>query len=144
MKIDIVERLRSVNGETAPYANEVVRALCHEAAEHIEQLRIERLKVDRRIHNQRVALRMNWEIMEMRAQNRPILSKDVRSRRLAAWGQAQRRAWEAEARIKRLEEALSLIDALDPESLIDGCTIYALRGLVLRMGGIARAALEDK
>jgi len=39
-----------------------------EAADEIERLRTERLKLDRRIHNQRRALRENWEIIEMRAQ----------------------------------------------------------------------------
>lgn len=32
----------------------------------IVRLKAERLKLDRRIHNQRVALRENWEIVEMR------------------------------------------------------------------------------
>jgi hypothetical protein len=32
----------------------------------IERLLAERKKLDRRIHNQRVALRENWEIVEMR------------------------------------------------------------------------------
>lgn len=30
------------------------------------RLRDERLKLDRRLHNQRIALRENWEIVEMR------------------------------------------------------------------------------
>lgn len=34
--------------------------------EEIRRLKGERLKLDRRIHNQRVALRENWEIVEMR------------------------------------------------------------------------------
>jgi hypothetical protein len=45
-----------------------------EAAERISQLeaevgrlKAERLKLDRRIHNQRVALQENWEIVEKRA-----------------------------------------------------------------------------
>lgn len=33
-----------------------------------ERLRAERLKLDRRIRNQRAALRKNWEIIEMRAE----------------------------------------------------------------------------
>lgn len=32
----------------------------------VERLKAERLKLDRRIHNQRMALRENWEIVEMR------------------------------------------------------------------------------
>lgn len=38
---DIVERLRSVNANKAPYANDTVRAWCHEAADEIERLRQE-------------------------------------------------------------------------------------------------------
>ena len=37
--------------------------------------------------------------------------------------------------------ALHIIDALDPEEHINGCSSDALRGLVLRMGEAARAAL---
>ena len=36
------------------------------AAYEIERLRADRLKLDRRIHNQRRALRENWEIVEQR------------------------------------------------------------------------------
>lgn len=35
----LVERLREVNGERAPFANEWVMGLCHEAADEIERLR---------------------------------------------------------------------------------------------------------
>jgi hypothetical protein len=53
------------------------------------------------------------------------------------------RAEQAEARVAELDGALRSIDALDPEaSRIEGCGENALRGLVLRMGGIARAALS--
>lgn len=48
-----------------------------------------------------------------------------------------------EAQVARLVGALNEIDALDPEHLIDGCSQAALRGLVLRMGEIARAALAE-
>jgi hypothetical protein len=45
-------------------------------------------------------------------------------------------------REQQLEAALRYIDALDPEwGKIDGCAPAALRGLVLRMGEIARDAL---
>lgn len=40
------------------------RALAAEA--EVERLKTERLKLDKRIHNQRVALRQTWEIVEMR------------------------------------------------------------------------------
>lgn len=36
------------------------------AAEEIEQMHAERLKLDRRIRNQRLALRENWQIVEDR------------------------------------------------------------------------------
>jgi hypothetical protein len=43
-----------------------------------------------------------------------------------------------------LVEALNLIDALDPEGQVYSCSADALRGLVLRMGEIARAALAKE
>ena len=49
----------------------------------------------------------------------------------------------ARADTKKAAEALRAVDALDPEGMIDGCSQSALRGLVLRMGHIARAALEE-
>lgn len=39
---------------------------CDAKDDQIEALRQERLKLDRRIHNQRKSLRANWEIVEMR------------------------------------------------------------------------------
>ena len=48
------------------------------------RLRAERLKLDKRIHNQRVNLRRNWEIVEMRA-NYKALPPEVRSRFLKGW-----------------------------------------------------------
>lgn len=38
------------------------------------------------------------------------------------------------------KSALAQIDALDPESHVYGCSADALRGLVIRMGQIARTA----
>lgn len=49
----------------------------------------------------------------------------------------------AEAKLARAVEALRVVDALDPEGMIDGCSQSALRGLVLRMGEIARATLAE-
>lgn len=43
--------------------------------------------------------------------------------------------------VKELVEALKGIDALDPESLVSGCSRDALSGLVNLMGAKARAAL---
>jgi hypothetical protein len=47
-----------------------------------------------------------------------------------------------QARVKALEAGLALIDAMDPESMIAGCSADAARGLVSRMGEIARAILS--
>ena len=44
----------------------------------------------------------------------------------------------------RLREALAIIDAIDPEHHIDGCALTVVRGLVLRMGETARAALKGE
>jgi hypothetical protein len=49
----------------------------------------------------------------------------------------------AEAKLAKVVEALVAVDALDPEGLIDGCSHSALRGLVLRMGSIARTTLAE-
>ena len=45
------------------------------------------------------------------------------------------------AKREAMEQALTEIDALDPEHLIDSCAHTAMRGLVLRMGEVARATL---
>jgi len=55
-----------------------------------------------------------------------------------------RRAKAAEAERDRLREALAMIDAIDPEHHIDGCAQTVVRGLVLRMGEISRAALKGE
>lgn len=44
---------------------------------------------------------------------------------------------------ERLRDVLRHIDALDPEGKAIGCSADALRGLVNRMGAIARSALEQ-
>ncbi len=54
----------------------------------------------------------------------------------------QARVRALEARVKALEAGLALIDAMDPESMIAGCSADAARGLVLRMGETARALLS--
>lgn len=41
-------------------------ALCQSAADEIERLRAQEFKLARRIHQQRLALRENWQIVEMR------------------------------------------------------------------------------
>ena len=59
-------------------------------------------------------------------------------------GQAADRITALEAALAKAELALLEIDALDPEGKIDGCSQTALRGLVLRMGEIARDAREAR
>lgn len=66
---DISDRLRHtaghlINGNVEDGSVEV--AMLCEAADEIERLKAERLKLDRRIHNQRASLRQTWEIIEMR------------------------------------------------------------------------------
>ena len=48
---------------------------------------------------------------------------------------------ESEGAEQALREALELIDAHDPETRVNECSEHALRGLVNRMGQIARDAL---
>lgn len=69
---------------------------CDERQERIK-------KLERRIHNQRVALRQNWEIVEMRASYK-VMPKEVRSRMLAGWARAIREVLELRARIAELEQ----------------------------------------
>jgi len=57
--------------------------------------------------------------------------------------EAADRVEELQAKLAKVVEALGVIDALDPEGMIDGCSQLALRGLVLRMGEHARAALAE-
>lgn len=49
-----------------------------------------------------------------------------------------------EAENARLRDALNIIDALDPEGHVNGCSTDALRGLIGRMGRTARAALTNE
>ena len=48
------------------------------------------------------------------------------------------------AELAEADAALLEVDALDPEGRIDGCSQAALRGLVLRMGEIARDARQAR
>jgi hypothetical protein len=53
------------------------------------------------------------------------------------------RALRAEAALAKAVSALNVIDALDPETAINGFSESALRGLVLRMGELARTTLAE-
>ena len=44
--------------------------LCLDAARELEVMREERLKLQKRIHQQRIALRSNWQIIESRASHK--------------------------------------------------------------------------
>ena len=59
---------------------------------------------------------------------------DIRSKEIQA----------LEAALAKADAALLEIDALDPEGKIDACSQAALRGLVLRMGEIARDARQAR
>jgi hypothetical protein len=50
---------------------------------------------------------------------------------------------ELEAERDEAVSALNVIDALDPETAINGFSESALRGLVLRMGELARTTLAE-
>ena len=50
---------------------------------------------------------------------------------------------ELEAKLEMAEESLTVIDALDPEGFVNGCSPSALIGLVSRMGAIARTTLAE-
>jgi hypothetical protein len=66
---------------------------------------------------------------------------------IAVWSEnyaaMERKLEAARADTKKAVEGLRAVDALDPEGMIDGCSQPALRGLVLRMGHIARTALAE-
>lgn len=62
-----------------------------EAADKIDRLKAERLKLDKRIHNQRAACRITWEIVEMR---RKWMGSDVHRRAYASLRQRYREAME--------------------------------------------------
>ena len=50
---------------------------------------------------------------------------------------------ELEAKLAKAVRSLTVIDALDPEGFVNGCSQSALKGLVLRMGEIARTTLAE-
>lgn len=66
-------------------------ALLADAADEIERLRAQEYKLARRIHQQRVALRENWMIVEQRTAHRrawvrsPLLASMLRKGKLRPW-----------------------------------------------------------
>lgn len=77
----LVEALRGYN-----------TSLCHDAADEIERLRAREFRLARRIHEQRLNLRMNWAVMAEHASYRrawrqnPLLTHFLKTRkRPAPW-----------------------------------------------------------
>jgi hypothetical protein len=56
---------------------------------------------------------------------------------------AEVRNMELGAKLTKARESLTIIDALDPEGMVNGCSQSALIGLVSRMGAIARTTLAE-
>ena len=48
-----------------------------------------------------------------------------------------------EAKLAKAVKSLTVIDALDPEGFVNAYSQSALKGLVLRMGEVARATLVE-
>ena len=84
-----------------------------------------------------------WETIDEAAAEITALRAEVEKWH-DGWMTAEGRLVDAEAERDRLREALTVIDALDPEIGIDDLSEAAVRGLVWRMGKIARAALTTK
>lgn len=55
-----------MTGPSDAFKADLWRAKAMELADKVDRMQAERLKLDRRIHNQRMSLRQNWEIVEMR------------------------------------------------------------------------------
>lgn len=65
-------------------------ARLREALQEIARLNEKMLRLQQRVHNQRMALRRNWEIVEQRAEYK-ALPHGVRSRFLRGWATAERK-----------------------------------------------------
>ena len=72
------------------------------------------------------------------------MTHELKSRLIGDMRDALTAAEQAEPALEaRLRAALVQIDALDPEGHAAGFSVDVLRGLVERMGAIARAALKE-
>lgn len=102
-----LDEARAERNEYLAFCGRAISAGTPEAAERelaearaeCMRLRAERLNLDRRIHNQRVALRQNWMIVDMRAGH--LRNKEVRSKYLGYWAKAEAKAREARAECER-------------------------------------------
>jgi hypothetical protein len=79
------------------------------AEARVIKLQEDRKRLDRRIHNQRRALRINREISETRSGSHRPWPREVRSNFLKHWTEDARRRKAAEARVKELEGELDTI-----------------------------------
>jgi hypothetical protein len=73
--------------------------VCQGCEERQERIR----RLERRIHNQRVALRKDWQIVDMRTGL--AQPKEVRSRLLAGWCRASREVRELREQLAKYEPA---------------------------------------
>ena len=121
MSDDLVRRLRIGVGDAVRDHH-----LMREAADRIEALTAERDALAAQVVENENLLSQCEDWLERADKSRlaAIAERDTLAEKLA------------EAVV-----ALHIIDALDPEEHINGCSSDALRGLVLRMGEAARAAL---
>lgn len=109
---ELVKRLRDMGG-----GDHAVKT-CHEAADKLEELAAE-------AHEWKDRVRYLSKCIDEKSADEDRLK--------TALAEAKR---ENEA----VRRALTLIDALDPEEHVYGCSADALRGLVIQMGQLARNA----
>lgn len=89
-----------MTGPSDAFKAELWKARAMELADKVDRMQAERLKLDRRIHNQRVALRSNWEIIEARAAYKkawyrsPLLTAILLRNRKQPWWQRYLRKME--------------------------------------------------
>jgi hypothetical protein len=79
------------------------------AEARVIKLQEDRKRLDRRIHNQRRALRINREISETRSGSHRPWPREVRSNFLKLWTEDARRRKAAEAKVDEMEKALDTI-----------------------------------
>ena len=139
--------------ELANFAARLQEALAAVEAER-DRERATRLKLDKRIHNQRVALRQNWEIVEMRANF--SRRSNTRSRLLAIACQRNAELADTKAalaapsttaleiRKKALEDDAAELDRLKERvaEMEAGQVYISQAGEVARLGGIVGRMLR--
>ena len=110
-------------------------ALCADIASHYVQ--------DMRVMPASGVARVAWDAMDhidtLEAERNKLLHRATIAEECR--DSDRQRAIDAEAKLAQAVGALTLIDALDPEAMSNGCSQSVLIGLVFRMGEIARATL---